>query len=153
MTWCSALSEPRTYTLAPLWDRPPLRANGTQPHYRVRARIVREIRTLVAARAQEQGMHRLTGVGHLEFQLWYAPGVNRHIDPPNYYPTLKPCVDALTNPPRKLDPRTGARPWVGLTVVPNDTPEWVTLRETVILRPPERGPRCWLTVTAVPCNT
>lgn len=144
------LTKEQTFTLEPLWDRPPLRSNGTQPHWRVRARIVREIRELVAARAREQGMHRLTGVAHLTFQLRYAPGVRRNIDPPNFYPTLKPCVDALTNPARRIDPRKGSRAWIGLTVVPNDTPEWVTLLDTVILPPPEPGPRCWLIVTASP---
>jgi hypothetical protein len=144
------LTEARTFTLAPLWDRPPLRANGTQPHYYRRGRIVRDVRELVSARAKELGMHRLTGVRHLSFQLFYAPGVRRRIDPPNFYPTLKACVDALSNPLRKVNPRTGSRPWVGLRIVPDDTTEWVTLLDTVIKEPPEPGPRCWLTVTAHP---
>lgn len=144
------LTEPRTYTLSLPWARPPLRSNGTQPHFRVRSRIVREIRADVANLAQAQGMHRLTGVGHLTFQLHYAPGARRRIDPPNFYPTVKPCVDALTNPARKIDPRKGSRAWVGLTIVPDDTSEWVTLLDTVIVPPPEPGPRCWLTVTAHP---
>lgn len=144
------LTRPRTFVLAPLWDRPPLRSNGTQPHYRVRADIVRGIRELVAARGRQLDMHRLTGVAHLTFQLHYAPGVNRRIDPPNFYPTLKACVDALSNPRRTIDPRKGGRPWIGLTIVPDDTAQWVTLLDTVIVPPPEPGPRCWLTVTASP---
>ena len=146
----TTLTEPRTFVLAPLWDRPPLRSHGPQPPPYPHPRIVGEVRTPVRARAQQQGMHRLTGVGHLTFQLHYAPGVRRNIDPPNFYPTLKPCVDALANPARKIDPRKGSRAWIGLTIVPNDTPEWVTLLDTVILPPPDPGPRCWLTVTAHP---
>ena len=150
MTAAKELGRPQTFVLEPLWERPPLRSNGTQPHYRVRADTVREIRELVAARARQQGMHRLSGVAHLTFQLHYAPGVNRRIDPPNFYPTLKACVDALSNPRRRIDPRKGSRAWVGLTIVPDDTPQWVTLRDTVIVPPPEPGPRCWLVVTASP---
>ena len=146
----TAPAGPRTFVLTPLWDRPPLRANGTQPNRWDRARIVKGIRTLVAARAQQQGMHRMGEVRHLTIQLWYAPGVRRHIDPPNFYPTVKACVDALTNPHRKLNPRKGSTPWVGLTIVPNDTPRYVTLLDTVIVEPPAPGPRCWLTVTADP---
>lgn len=150
MTWTTTLTEATTYTLAPLWDRPPLRSNGTQPNRWDRARTVREIRTLVALRAQQQGMHRLGDIRHLAFQLWYAPGVRRRIDPPNYYPTLKPCVDALTTPRRKANPRNGSTPWIGLRIVPDDTPEYVTLLDTQVLFPPEPGPRCWLTVTVTP---
>jgi crossover junction endodeoxyribonuclease RusA len=74
---------------------------------------------------------------HLTVGLNYRPGDNRRRDADNLWPTLKACCDALARGPR--------RDWVGLELVPDDTPEHMTKQAPVIV--PGPGPRrLWLTV-------
>lgn len=120
------------------FDRPPLNENKQLNRYR-RAKIVKELRTEVALRGRSA---RIPQGSHMTLQLVYAPGRRQRMDGPNFYPTLKALTDGLARGPRK--------DLVGLDIVPDDTDEYVTQLPTLILWPPERGPRCWLLVTVVP---
>lgn len=74
---------------------------------------------------------------HLTVTLHYRPGDNRRRDADNLTPTLKAACDALARGPR--------RDWVGLELVPDDTPAHMTKRMPEIH--PGPGPRrLWLTV-------
>jgi len=134
----SAPPASREFRLDLSFRRPPLSANQQLNRYR-RAGIVRDIRTEVAWRGRAV---RIPRASHMTVQFVYAPGHNGRMDSPNWAPTVKALVDGLARGPRK--------DLIGLDIVPDDTDEYVTIRPTLILRPPEPGPRCWLLVTVVP---
>ena len=127
-----------TYRLTLPYDRPPaaLTAN-TRAHWRARSRDTRQVRSDVVRLAQQAGMHRLDlPVEHVEAGLVWAPGDHRRRDEDNLYPLAKACFDAIAR-----GPRAG---WVGLDLVPDDTPEWFTKRMPRIEPPPAKG--MWLDV-------
>lgn len=112
---------------------PPLNAND-RIHHHVRSQRTRLIReaVLVAARAA-----RIPACEHLSVTLHYAPGDNRRRDADNLVPTLKAACDALARGKR--------RDWVGLELVPDDTPEYMTKHMPVIHPGPGKR-RLWLEV-------
>lgn len=131
------------YTLVLPWSRPPLRSNDRQ-HHMARARATRQVRETVMWLAKQQ--HMVAGI-HLTVQLHYAPGTNRRMDAHNLHPTVKACVDAMATPTRRVDPgKPGSNPWVGLQLVPDDTADYVTVREPRIHPANVPGPQCWLHV-------
>lgn len=112
---------------------PPLSANY-RLHRMVEARRIRTVRLAVAAGARAA---RIPQGRHLTVQLHYRPGDNRRRDADNLFPTLKAACDALARGPR--------RDWVGLELVPDDTPQHMTKIAPVIH--PGPGPRrLWITV-------
>jgi len=111
----------------------PLNANW-RLHFRGSAPRVRLVRfgVMVAAKAA-----KIPACRHLTVTLNYRPGDNRRRDADNLVPTLKAACDALARGPR--------RDWVGLELVPDDTPAHMTKHMPVIHSGP--GPRrLWLTV-------
>lgn len=127
------------------WPRPLLNANRMPADPRARGRIVRQIQTDVMFLARNQ---KLPNGKHLTIGLHYAPGNWTRIDGNNLQPTVKAAVDALARPTRKLDPKNPrSRPWIGLSLVPDDDDRYVTVLEPRIVRPDESdGPKCWLTI-------
>lgn len=124
------------------YERPPLRSNGGHGNRYVRSRIVRDLIDEVMTKAR--ALH-IPHCSHLTIQLHYAPGRRQHIDSHNLHPTVKPCVDALARPARQV--KDHRHIWRGLSLVPDDTDEYVTILTPQIHFPPEPGPRCWLTIT------
>lgn len=112
---------------------PPLNANQ-RLHYQQRSQRTRIIRTAVRNAAERA---RIPQCKHLTVTLHYQPGDNRRRDADNLFPVLKAACDALARGPR--------RDWVGLELVPDDTPEHMTKLTPVIhLGPGTR--RLWLTI-------
>lgn len=115
----------------------PLNANTTYHRYE-RASRVRTVRESVLLMAKAAKIPRCR---HLTVGLHYAPGDNRRRDADNLWPTLKAACDALARGPR--------RDWVGLELVPDDTPEFMTkLAPEIHLGKGKR--RLWLTVEVTP---
>ncbi|MCP2169195.1 hypothetical protein [Goodfellowiella coeruleoviolacea] len=100
----------------------------------MRADRVALIRRDVTLAAQRAGIPRCR---HLTVCLHYAPGDNRRRDADNLWPTLKAAADALARGPR--------RDWVGLDLVPDDTPDHMTKLAPIIHSGPGER-RLWLTV-------
>lgn len=126
------------YRLTLPYDRPPaaLTANN-RAHWRRRSADTQQVRADVLRLAQVAGMHRiLIPIVHVEAGLVWAPGDRRRRDADNLYPLAKACFDALARGPRG--------DWVGLDLVPDDTPEWFTKRTPRIEPPPAKG--MWLDV-------
>jgi crossover junction endodeoxyribonuclease RusA len=113
--------------------REPLNAN-TRYHQYDRARRVKHVRECVLMYAR---VARIPKCQHLTVQLHYAPGDNHRRDADNLWPTLKAACDALARGPR--------RDWVGLELVPDDTPEYMTKLAPVIHPGPGKR-RLWLEV-------
>lgn len=128
-----AVSPTTTYRLVLPWSTPPLTQNQRH-HWSVRNRKTREIRETVAWLAKAA---RIPVCEHLTVQLVWAPGDRRRRDGDNCAPTVKACVDALARGPRK--------DLIGLDLVPDDTPEHVTVLPTLI-EPPPHEPGLWLIV-------
>ena len=115
---------------------PPLTANQ-RLHFRAerqRTKLIRE-GVMIAAKAA-----KIPQCEHLIVQLHYRPGDNRRRDEDNLYPTMKACCDALARGPR--------RDWVGLELVPDDTPRYMTKLGPQIHPGPGKR-RLWLTVEIV----
>jgi crossover junction endodeoxyribonuclease RusA len=143
----TALPEPTVYEVdiplmrPPLsrWTGPkaglsePLNANTTYHRYERSARV-RAVREAVLLRAKQA---RIPKARHLTVQLHYAPGDNRRRDSDNLYPTFKAACDALARGPR--------RDWVGLELVPDDTPEYMT-KLAPLIHPGKGDRRLWLTI-------
>lgn len=116
---------------------PPLTENARLHHFE-RNRRVQLIRNRVYAAAITA---RIPQAKHLTVTLHYAPGDNRRRDEDNLVPTLKAACDALARGKR--------RDWVGLELVPDDTPEHMTKNMPIIH--PGKGPRrLWLEIEATP---
>jgi hypothetical protein len=131
------------YRIELSYQRPPLRSNGGHGNWHAHSRTARELIDEVVTKARAL---KIPPCQHLTVELHYAPGRRQHIDSHNLHPTVKRCVDALARPARKVkDPR---HTWRGLSLVPDDTDEYVTILTPKIHFPPEPGPRCWLTITA-----
>ena len=119
-----------TYTLALTWPRPPLSRNGGRGHPIARSKIVRTVREAgwLLAKQQQIPLH-----DHIVVRLHYAPGRRQAQDPMNWTDTTKALIDGLRD----------------AGVIADDDTRHVTELEPEILFPPERGPRCWLTITPV----
>lgn len=115
----------------------PLNANTAYHRYE-RASRVRLVREAVLVRAKQA---RIPSGKHITVGLHYAPGDNRRRDADNLWPTLKAACDALARGPR--------RDWVGLELVPDDTPEYMT-KLTPEIHPGKGERRLWLTVEVTP---
>lgn len=114
---------------------PPLTLNDRH-HFRKRARLVKAIRVAVWTRGRQL---QVKPAQHVHVTLHYVPRDHRSRDADNLVGTLKPAIDALT--------AAGAdRGRVCLSVVPDDTPEYVSWSTPVIHEPDEHGPRMWLEV-------
>lgn len=117
--------------------REPLNANWRLHHMQRRERVA-IVRNGVSTAARQAGIPKGR---HLAVTLHYRPGDNRRRDADNLVPTLKAACDALARGKR--------RDWVGLELVPDDTPEYMTKRMPVIH--PGPGPRrLWLEVEVTP---
>ncbi|PXY20517.1 hypothetical protein BAY59_31355 [Prauserella coralliicola] len=116
---------------------PPLNAND-RIHFRVRSQRTRLIReaVLVAAKAA-----RIPTGSHLTVTLHYRPGDNRRRDADNLVPTLKAACDALA--------RGSRRDWVGLELVPDDTPKHMT-KNMPVIHPGPGDRRLWIEVEITP---
>jgi crossover junction endodeoxyribonuclease RusA len=78
---------------------------------------------------------------HLTVTLHYAPGDNRRRDADNLAPTLKAACDALARGPR--------RDWIGLELVPDDTPRYMT-KHMPVIHPGAGERRLWLEIEVRP---
>lgn len=117
------------FTLDLGYNSPPLSAND-RPHYRVRARITKQIRTTTWVLAKQAKLP--TDCAHVTVQLHYRPRDKRRRDPSNLMPTQKACVDGL----------------VDAGLVPDDCQEFVTELVPAI-HPAEKGSEgsLWLTIS------
>lgn len=118
-------------SLALPYERPPKSLVGnSRHHWRQRSADTLLVRTDVMRLAQAAGLHRYgpSVVEHVTVELVWAPGDKRRRDADNLWPLLKACCDALARGPR--------RDWVGLALVPDDTPEHMTKLAPRIDPPP-----------------
>ncbi|HEU5475681.1 MAG TPA: hypothetical protein VFV67_34000 [Actinophytocola sp.] len=111
----------------------PLNANW-RLHWQSRRERVALVRHGVMVAAKNAGV---PAGRHLTVTLHYQPGDNRRRDADNLVPTLKAACDALA--------RGRRRDWVGLDLVPDDTPEHMTKRMPVI-HPGPGVRRLWLEI-------
>jgi crossover junction endodeoxyribonuclease RusA len=126
---------PTTVRLTLPYDRPPAALVGnTRVHWRRRSADTKQVRADVMRLAQAAKLHHLkAAIEHIDVTLTWAPGDRRRRDSDNLWPLLKSCCDALAR---------GRRDWVGLELVPDDTPAYMTKHAPVIVPPPARG--MWL---------
>jgi len=129
------------FKLALPYDRPPkpLWGNARDGHWGQRSKWSRIIRCDVKFLAREAKIPIST---HLDVLLSWAPGDNRRRDADNMWPMLKVCCDGLAR---------GNRHFVGLDLVPDDTPQWMTKHAPLIMAPnecPVKG--MWLDIWAQP---
>ncbi|MEA5367742.1 hypothetical protein VA596_49985 [Amycolatopsis sp., V23-08] len=99
---------------------PPLNANDRW-HHSQRAQRTAAVRLGVRDGARRA---EIPAGSHLTVTLHYRPGDNRRRDADNLVPTLKAACDALARGPR--------RDWIGLELVPDDTPQFMTKHMPVI---------------------
>lgn len=117
------------------YDRPPKSlAGNSRAHWRQRSADTQQVRSDVMRLAEGAGIHRFGRIEHVTVELVWAPGDRRRRDADNLWPLLKACCDALARGPR--------RDWVGLELVPDDTPEHMTKLAPRIEPPPAKG--MWL---------
>ena len=81
---------------APLW----LSANRPITNHAHRARIVRDLHFLTGAALRHAiqwsgAPAHVTPPVHLAWTIHYPKGTSRKADPPNSYPTVKACLDAI----------------------------------------------------------
>jgi crossover junction endodeoxyribonuclease RusA len=120
------------------YERPPKALVGnSRAHWRQRSADTQQVRTDVMSLARQAGLHFARGISHITVELVWAPGDRRRRDADNLWPLLKACCDALARGPR--------RDWVGLELVPDDTPEHMTKLAPRIQPPPAKG--MWLVLT------
>lgn len=123
------------------YQRPPAAlAGNSRAHWRGRDRDTKQVRADVTRLAAAAGLHQTGPWTHIAVTLTWAPGDRRRRDADNLWPLLKACCDALARGPR--------RDWVGLELVPDDTPQWMTKHAPVIAPPPARG--LWLDLDLTP---
>ena len=124
------------------YGRPPksLWGNARDSHWSGRSNAARQLRSDVVFLARRAQIPVST---HLDVLLTWAPGDNRRRDADNLWPFLKSCCDGLSRGKRA--------DWVGLDLVPDDTPQWMTKHAPVILNRdqcPATG--MWLDIWAQP---
>lgn len=126
--------------LALPYSRPPASLWGnTRSHWRARSRDTAQVRADVVNVARAAGLHRLCDgrIEHVIAALTWAPGDRRVRDDDNLWPMAKVVFDAIAR--RRAD-------LIGLDLVPDDSPEWMTKNAPRILPPPhEKG--MWLDLT------
>lgn len=122
-----------TYRLELPWDRPPLNANQRLHRHEVtkRTRMIRETVAWLAKAA------KIPAGNHITTELLWAPGNNRKRDADNVWPTFKAACDALAR---------GRKDLVGLDLVPDDDPRWMT-KLAPRIEPPPHPTGMWLVVT------
>lgn len=130
------------YQLQLPYGRPPksLWGNSRDSHWGGRSTDARQVRADVMFLARQA---RIPKANLLTVRLTWAPGDRRRRDEDNLWPFLKTCCDALAKGPRK--------DWVGLELVPDDTPQYMVKQAPVILNPdqtPVTG--MWLDIWAHP---
>lgn len=87
---------------------------------------------------------------HLHVVLTWAPGDRRRRDADNMWPFLKACCDGLARG-KHTDKHTGANTLIGLDLVPDDTPQYMTKHAPRIMTPDDfPGKGMWLDIWAVP---
>ena len=106
------------------YQAPPTTLRGNYSgHWSGRSRATKQLRYEVSLLARQA---KLVGpYAHLAVTLVWAPGDRRRRDADNLYPMLKVCCDALSR---------GRRDWIGLQLVPDDTPQWMD--KTPVIAPP-----------------
>lgn len=123
------------------FDKPPAALVGnSRKHWRQRSADTHQVRTVVMMLAKQQGLDRIRAE-HVTAEFVWAPGNRLRRDADNLWPMLKVCCDALARGPR--------RDWVGLEIVPDDTPEHMTKLAPRIEPPPAKGMWLALTLTGV----
>lgn len=120
------------------WARPfaSLSANARAGHWRARSRDTREVRETVMLLARSA---RIPVCSRMTVMLRWAPGDRIRRDEDNLYGFQKAAADALARGPR--------RDWVGLDLLPDDTPQFMQKLTPMIVPPPARG--LWLDVWTV----
>ncbi len=112
------------------YAKPPRGLSGnSRVHWSVKARSTRQVREDVTVLARAAGLHRYQPgeVTHVRAQLVWAPGDMRKRDPDNLWPLAKVIFDGIAR---------GRADLVGIDLVPDDSPEWMTKHESMILPPP-----------------
>lgn len=118
-------------TLVLPYMRPPKSLVGnTRVHWRQRSADTNMVRNDVMLLARAAHLHRIDGIRHVTVELVWAPGDRRRRDADNLWPLLKVACDALARGPRP--------DWVGLELVPDDTPDWFTKLAPRIEPPPAK---------------
>lgn len=118
-------------TLVLPYQRPPTSLWGnTRAHWRARSADTAQVRHDVLHLARAAHLHQITGIRHVTVELVWAPGDRRRRDEDNLWPLLKVASDAIARGPR--------RDWVGLELVPDDTPEYMTKLRPRIEPPPAK---------------
>ena len=114
------------------YERPPDALWGnTRTHWRQRHLHTRMVRTDVANLARHAHLHRLDRpVRHVSVVWQWAPGDNRRRDADNGYPMLKAICDGLAR---------GRRDLIGIDLVPDDVPKWMTKHTPILVPPPAKG--------------
>jgi crossover junction endodeoxyribonuclease RusA len=119
------------------YGRPPKSLVGnSRAHWRRRSADTQQVRSDVMRLAQNAGLHRLGPIEHIAVELVWAPGDRRRRDADNLWPLLKASCDALAR---------GRRDWIGLDLVPDDTPAFMEKLAPRIEPPPAKG--MWLLLT------
>jgi crossover junction endodeoxyribonuclease RusA len=144
----SRLAGSAHFKLALPYDRPPkpLWGNARNGHWGQRSTWSRIIRSDVMFLARQAKIPQST---HLDVLLSWAPGDLRKRDSDNLWPMLKACCDGLAR--GKRTPKAGAAHFVGLDLVPDDTPQYMTKHAPLIMAPnecPVKG--MWLDIWAQP---
>lgn len=98
-------AEPFATTFTFDWTSPPLHLNQSWKHWAPKAKAVKAVRSLMAAKARA-----LPAMGRIDVHLVWVVSVNRRRDGVNVSPTLKALVDGL----------------VDAGVIPDDTPEYLS---------------------------
>uniref|UniRef100_UPI003F492DCE hypothetical protein n=1 Tax=Pseudonocardia sp. CA-138482 TaxID=3240023 RepID=UPI003F492DCE len=121
---------------------PALWGNQRKGHWGARASDTKVVRHAVMTLARQA---RIPKADHLTVELIWAPGDWRRRDEDNLALMLKACCDGLARGPRKASAK--AAPWVGLDLVPDDTPRYMA-KAAYILSPDEiPAMGMWLIVT------
>lgn len=120
------------------YESPPAALVGnSRAHWRRRSADTKQVRGDVLRLAQAADLHQLARpVEHVTVGLTWAPGDRRRRDADNLWPLLKVCCDALAR---------GRKDWVGLDLVPDDTPTYMDKLAPRIEPPPAHG--MWLDIT------
>ena len=132
------------------YTEPPEALRGNfRGHWSARSAASKEARQNVLVVGQSLGLHRLpVKPAHVTVCLTWAPGDHRRRDPNNLAPFAKALADGFT-PPRVIQRRVGGElrftQYVGLGLVPDDEPRWMTQEASRIVPPPARG--MWLDLT------
>jgi crossover junction endodeoxyribonuclease RusA len=111
-----------------------LHGNARHGHWASRHKDTRMVRSDIVNLAKAAGLHQLPRpIAHITVALIWAPGDRRRRDEDNLFPLLKAVCDALARNRKDL---------IGLDLVPDDVPQWMTKPTPVIAPPPAKG--MWL---------